>query len=89
MTTPDAPTEAIRKLTRPLEVPAWLDGLRWPPPVARDASCTRCGGRVENLSQGHYASTCRLTMSEAGFHFCCPDGPGCEVNDGKAAGRTS
>jgi hypothetical protein len=79
VTSPDAPTERLLRLTRPLEVPVWADGLRYPVEVAQDASCARCGGPVENLSQGHYGSTCLAVMRETGFHFCCPGEPGCEL----------
>jgi hypothetical protein len=79
---PYARTEPIRKLTRALEVPVWLQGLPHPLPVAQEASCARCGGLIEPLSQGHYGSTCLATMTEEGFHFCCPAGPGCEIRGG-------
>jgi hypothetical protein len=79
VTDPEAPTERLQRLTRPLEVPVWADGLRYPVETARDACCARCGGRVENLSQGHYAGTCLVTWTEERFHFCCPGEPGCEL----------
>lgn len=77
---PDAPTEALRRLTRPLEVPVWLQGLDHLLAVAQRASCARCGGPTENLGQGHYGSTCLVTWTEERHHFCCPgDAPGCEL----------
>lgn len=79
MTDPYAPTEALRRLTRPLEVPVWADGARFPVQGTQGACCTRCGGLVEPLSQGHYQDGCLLTMTQGPYHFCCPAGPGCEL----------
>jgi hypothetical protein len=77
---PDAPTERFRRLTRALEVPVWLQGLEHLLQAVQGASCARCGGRIENLSQGHYGSACLVTWTEERFHFCCPgDAPGCEL----------
>jgi hypothetical protein len=104
VTSPDAPTERIRRLTRPLEelppgdpVPVAGVPLRWrvqeiethcavhcpgccecSPPRA---SCARCGGSIEALSQGHYQDGCLVVMRQAPFHFCCPVPPGCELQE--------
>jgi hypothetical protein len=70
-TDPDAPTQALRRATRPLEeIPAAGDA-RW--------ACGRCQGPVEPFSTGHYVSTCFVTLAEEGFHFCCPCVRGCEL----------
>lgn len=79
MTGPDSPTEAFRRATRPLEVPVWLEGLRWVPETPPAAFCARCGGTVEPLSQGHYGSTCLATATTERHHFCCPRPAGCEL----------
>jgi hypothetical protein len=67
----DAPTEAFRRTTRPLEEIPAADPRGW--------TCGRCNGPVGEFSQGHYQSVCRAAHASTGFHFCCPLPAGCEL----------
>lgn len=73
MTTPDGPTEPLRKAAGPPAPhrPAWR--------------CARCQEPVDPFGQGHYKSTCLRSMRPGEFHFCCPPPAGCELRE---EGRT-
>lgn len=78
MTSPDSPTEPLRRATRRLERLPWADEPDMLPGAGDGLVCERCGRPTGNEHQGHYFSTCSVTMTEAGFHFCCPGN--CELH---------
>jgi len=43
--------------------------------------CPRCHHHTGNAHQGHYWGYCKVTRTSREFHFCCPEAPGCELNE--------
>jgi hypothetical protein len=88
MPAPDeAPTEALYRLTKRLEVLPELTALDGLPGEAGGLMCARCRRATGNDHQGHYWKHCRVTGGYRDFHFCCPGD--CELEADEREERSS